>query len=595
MKQFLLSATISCLFSFNSLAAIYSTPGSGVDWNLDDLVANSGGFMTNGSSFYQVNDTIRISATDILRITSDATVKFVFNSSIIVQGKIIIDPPTGVLFTAVNPVTGFLGMRLDNSLGSIIRKLTLEYAVSLNLSDSSPLVDSCIFQYNNNNASTSFGNGSIALFRSKAVITNCSFLNNKRAAIQGGSNINNAPKISNCLFLGNNTTNQNVPQINLGATSVAGEDTVRIINNQILRASTNSGGIGFLPIGNVYVVISGNVIKNNRYGITLSGGSNINSVISYNQVDSNNTQNNPALGGSGIAFSGGSATSHQNSNVTNNLFRWNLWGITIQNGSKPNLGDLTNLSPDDDGNNIFINNTNATTPGIDLYNNSAENIMAQNNYWGTNDPVEIENKIFHQQDNASLGLVNYSLYVVPVNLQSFKGTFVNNAIKLSWQTVSEINNAYFELEKSIDGQHFLSLSTVNASGLNGAAYQFNDNDINAAALYYYRLKMVDKDGRYIYSAVIRIYIKNKENNVQVFPTILTGVYHVTASIQSTTNQIIQISLLDASGRILFKSLLPVTTGAGLFNINLPAHLPKGTVFLHLNSGSIEQVISLVNY
>ncbi|MBA2760805.1 MAG: hypothetical protein H0U39_02375, partial [Segetibacter sp.] len=78
------------------------------------------------------------------------------------------------------------------------------------------------------------------------------------AAIQGGANIANAPRIIGNLFQGNNTLNLNVPQINLGAT---GNDTVRIMNNQMLRASSNSGGIGFLPLGNANVIITGNVIK----------------------------------------------------------------------------------------------------------------------------------------------------------------------------------------------------------------------------------------------------------------------------------------------------------------------------------------------
>ncbi|MEO7266006.1 MAG: hypothetical protein ABIW38_13910 [Ferruginibacter sp.] len=596
MKSFLLSMIIVFSLFSNSKAGIYSTPGTGVNWNLDDMVTNSAGYLTAQPGFYQVNDTIRISVGDILNITTDATVKFLVNTSFIVLGRIIIDPPSGVLFTAVNTSTGFLGMRLDNSSGSIIRKLTLEYAVSLRLSDSSPIIDSCIFRYNNNNASTSFGNGAIALFRSNAVITNSQFLNNQRAAIQGGSNISNAPKIINCLFQGNNTTNQNVPQINMGATSAAGEDTIKIINNQILRSSTNSGGIGFLPIGNVYAIISGNIIKNNRYGMTFNGGSNINAVVSFNQVDSNNTQNNPALGGSGISFTGGSASSHQNTIVRDNLFRWNLWGITIQGGSKPNLGDLTNLNAEDDGNNVFIGNTNLTTPGIDLYNNSAENIMAQNNYWGTNDPVEIENKIFHQPDNPALGLVDYSLFVVPLTLETFSASVINTAVKISWQTKTEINTAYFELEKAVDGRQFTTFGIIPASGnLNGSSYSFPDADTRVSDVYYYRLKMFDKDGHFTYSGILRVSVKNNKNGFVIYPTLLNRSYHITAQIQSVSSQDINIRLIDATGRTLFSLTLPVMAGSSLQSISLPVNLPRGLLFLHARGIGLNQVIPVSNF
>jgi hypothetical protein len=43
--------------------------------------------------------------------------------------------------------------------------------------------------------------------------------------------------------------------------------------------------------------------------------------------------------------------------------------------------------------------------------------MAQNNYWGTDDPSEVEDHIFHQPDDPSRGLVDYlPLYSPPVNI-----------------------------------------------------------------------------------------------------------------------------------------------------------------------------------
>ena len=320
---------LSILLINVSAFAKYTTPGTGVKWSLDNLVTNSGGAVTFSDSYY-INDTIIVSPTDTISILVDATVKFAANTYFGVNGTIIVNPPSAVLFTAQNIATGYNGIRVDANNGSIFRKLTFEYAVSMRLSDCNPLIENCIFRYNNNSASTSFGNGALALFRSNPTINNSQFIQNQRAAIQGGSNINNAPKIYGCLFDRNNTVNANVPQINLGT---SGTDTVRIFNSQILGGNTNSGGIGFLPIGNVYAIINGNIIRKNRYGLTFNGGSNINVIVSYNTVDSNNIQNDPNLGGSGIAFTGGSATSQQNSIVTGNIFRANLWGITIYPGN----------------------------------------------------------------------------------------------------------------------------------------------------------------------------------------------------------------------------------------------------------------------
>ncbi|RYY50049.1 MAG: hypothetical protein EOO06_05245, partial [Chitinophagaceae bacterium] len=359
------------LVTSNAFAGIYTTPGTGVRWTLSQLVANSGGMVTFNGTDYLVQDSVTVATRDTLDISTNSVVKFNITALLRVNGTLLINPTTGVLFTAVNTASGFRGVFLENSSGSIIKKLTYEYASSFRLSDSSPSFEDCIFRYNNN--SITLSNGTLSLFRSNPIITNCSFIDNFRAAIQGGANIANAPKITNCLFSGNNSSNQNVPHINLGA---SGSDTTKIIGSRIINpGGIRTGGIGFLPLGNLNVVINGNLIANNRYGISLQGGT-INSLVSYNRIENNNIENNPNLGGSGIAFAGGTAASQQNSIVTGNIFSNNLWGITIQNRARPNLGNLQNSDTSDDGKNLFINNTNANTPLIDLYNNSIDSIYA---------------------------------------------------------------------------------------------------------------------------------------------------------------------------------------------------------------------------
>jgi len=592
----LLYTLLAFLLIESASANNFTTPGTGVKWTLDNLVANSGGDVTFEEGDYIVNDTIFINLNDTLSITTNARVKFAPNTYLDVNGTFIVNPPTSVVFTEKVTGSGFFGLRIDSSNTTVLRKLTLEYANSLRLFDCNPLIENCIFQYNS--PLTTFGNAAISVFRSNPTITGCQFLNNKRAAIQGGSNIANAPKIINCLFQGNNTLNGNVPQINIGTTGV---DTALILNNQILRASTNSGGIGFLPIGNVYVIIKGNVIKNNRYGMTFNGGANINAIISYNQVDSNNTQNDPILGGSGISFVGGTATSQQNSIVTGNLFRWNLWGITIQTRSRPNLGNLNNADTTDDGKNQFINNSNtSSTPQIDLYNNSVDTIYAQNNYWGTIVPAEVEAKIFHLTDNPALGPVIYNPFntSLPITLAAFRAVINKADVQLQWQTHSEINSAFFELEKSEDGQLFHKLTSINATGNASTVHDYNFVDTDAfkkANVIFYRLKLIDKDGSFKYSQVVSVRFNGKQG-LQIsnyYPTILSGNQPITIEISSNKNQSFGIQLIDATGRILSQQTKTLIEGYNKLLIDIPSNIPSGTCFIRCTADGFLQTIPVV--
>lgn len=595
MKKLYLLLFVMMLALSNSYANNYSTPGTGVKWTLTQLVANSGGDVTFSGGEYFVNDTIFIVQNDTLTITSDVVVKFIAGSYFDVNGVLIINPPTNVTFTAQNISTGFLGMRIDSSNSTSLKKLTFEYANSLRLFDCNILIDSCLFR--NNTPATTFGNAAISLFRSNSTISNCKFFDNQRAAIQGGGNINNAPKIINCIFQGNNTLNINVPQINLGATSTAGSDTAKIINNQILRSSTNSGGIGFLPIGNVYAIISGNVIRNNRYGLTFNGGSNINAIVSYNVIDSNNTQNDPNLGGSGISFVGGSATSHQNTIVTGNIFRANLWGITIQNFSKPNLGDLTNSDTTDNGKNSFINNTNATTPGIDLYNNSPDPIMAQNNYWNTTNVSTVESKIFHQADNSALGLVSYEPFIttLPIYLKQFSGLVDKENTLLSWQTVAEQNSKLFTIESSTNAQIFTSIGSLSANGF-ASTYQFTDiNAFANTAVVYYRLKMVDKDGSFSYSPILLIKKVNdvKQGSIKIYPTIATSTQTFTAEVNASKQQKFSVQFINAAGQVCSKFLGNLQKGKNMIAINTQQSLPKGPIYLLFTGDDFVETIKVM--
>jgi hypothetical protein len=582
---------INCLSPLRSLANNYATPGTGVNWTLDQLVANAGGDITFSGGVYNVNDTIFISLNDVLTITTDATVKFAANTYFDINGTLIINPPTGVLFTAQNINTRYLGMRIDSSNTTVLRKLTFEYANSLRLFDCKPLIEDCIFRYNS--PLTTFGNAAISVFRSNPIIRNTLFLDNQRAAIQGGANIANAPIVEGCTFAGNNTLNQNVPQINLGT---SGTDTVKILNNRFLRASTNSGAIGFLPIGNVQVLITGNVIRDNRYGITLAGGANINSMISYNLIENNNTQNDPNLGGSGIAFSGGSATSQQNSIVTGNTIAGNLWGITIQNRARPNLGNITNADTSDNGKNRFINNTNLTTPGIDLYNNTPDPIMAQNNYWNTNDPALVEARIFHTPDLNTLGLVNYSSFItLPADFTLFTATVTGINVRLDWTTIYEAGSSHFRIERSVDGTNFDSIGRVSAAGLSYGTNSYSY--IDAPAPYfnrpvYYRLKMVNTDGSNKFSPVVSVIvtIDTRGRNVQLFPTQFSNSLPLVAVVSSETDQTIMMRVFDSGGRMLAERSQAIIAATNRFSLVMPATLPVGWYYVRFTGTGIDKTI-----
>jgi hypothetical protein len=95
---------------------------------------------------------------------------------------------------------------------------------------------------------------------------------------------------------------------------------------------------------------------------------------------------------------------------------------------------------------------------------------------------------------------------LPVSGVNLTAALNGNDVDLKWKTTSEINSKHFEIERSIDGINFELLAVKQAAGNSVSELQYTHKDasMNARA-YYYRLRLVDVDGKFTYSntAVVR--------------------------------------------------------------------------------------------
>ena len=98
--------------------------------------------------------------------------------------------------------------------------------------------------------------------------------------------------------------------------------------------------------------------------------------------------------------------------------------------------------------------------------------------------------------------------VLPVTILSFNAHYVSaNNVKVSWSTTDEVNASYFDVERSSNSADFGVIAKVNASESNNPVHNYSVNDplnnVNSNIVYY-RLRIVDKDGKYKYSKIIPV-------------------------------------------------------------------------------------------
>jgi hypothetical protein len=102
-------------------------------------------------------------------------------------------------------------------------------------------------------------------------------------------------------------------------------------------------------------------------------------------------------------------------------------------------------------------------------------------------------------------LVKLTNGALPLTLVSFTGRLQKDEDVLAWQTASELNTAYFEIQQGQSNGSFTPVATVGAAGnstdVKNYSYQ-QKSALNATG--YYRLKMVDKNGAFNYSRTIKL-------------------------------------------------------------------------------------------
>ncbi len=167
--------------------------------------------------------------------------------------------------------------------------------------------------------------------------------------------------------------------------------------------------------------------------------------------------------------------------------------------------------------------------------------------------------------------------ISPLTLLSFSAAAQSNrTVNITWKTTAEVNVKSFIIERSTDGRTFSSIALINSSGQLEGKYEITDVNPNGGANYY-RLKIIDLDGTFSYSQVVSINFKNiKFSTFKIVENPMTT--HVKLNIFSNENQVADIYISDASGRIssmnktsLWKGNQTVTVGK--------ENLHAGTYFL----------------
>lgn len=173
---------------------------------------------------------------------------------------------------------------------------------------------------------------------------------------------------------------------------------------------------------------------------------------------------------------------------------------------------------------------------------------------------------------------------LPITLLYFTGAWSGKDAIISWETGIETNLNHFELERSDDGGSSFNMISSIMPNAPASAHNYRYPDSKAYHLpgnfFLYRLKAVDKNGGFKYSAVVRLAKDKSAPVIIAYPNPTTGQFTLTLGNTPDLSGYSYV-LSSTEGRIIKREL--IRQNSTLFNLgNLPSAIYHLSIYKNRN-------------
>ncbi|MDP1675454.1 MAG: T9SS type A sorting domain-containing protein, partial [Bacteroidota bacterium] len=224
----------------------------------------------------------------------------------------------------------------------------------------------------------------------------------------------------------------------------------------------------------------------------------------------------------------------------------------------------------------FVTGTTATTATGFAFPNSMYIDNANNTIWVA--------------DAGNARVLRFTVNPLPVELVSFTATVRSGKVELSWSTATEINNAGFAIEKNSNGI-WNKIGYVEGNGTTNAPRNYSFTDNASAGKYQYRLKQIDRDGKFEYSNIVEAIVALTANDYalgQNYPNPFNPSTTITFAMKNTEHATVTVyNMLGQEVAILFNGLANANE---LYSLSFNArNLSSGMYFYSLRSSNRNEV------
>jgi CotH kinase protein/Lamin Tail Domain/Secretion system C-terminal sorting domain len=141
------------------------------------------------------------------------------------------------------------------------------------------------------------------------------------------------------------------------------------------------------------------------------------------------------------------------------------------------------------------------------------------------------------------GALNFPANALPVRIVSIEGKELENQNAVAWKVAEELNIEKYEIEYSFNAKSFLKIGEILAANTENYTFLHEKNE---SEISYYRLKIIEKDGKTNYSKVIAI-SQTKNNLLKVYPNPVAESISI-----ELVNNTFAVEIFDTKGKNIFK-------------------------------------------
>lgn len=262
---------------------------------------------------------------------------------------------------------------------------------------------------------------------------------------------------------------------------------------------------------------------------------------------------------------------------------------------------------------LHVNGTNVTSPSTGISFGTSGNAMIRKGIHGAFDEVRFDfpasllkagaNQIsftirvtgsetigdimydYVRLEAAGTSLVPYT--ALPVSISTIKAYPKQQGIQVEWTVQTEANASRYEVEKSIDGRMFSTMSSLSAkgNGVSPVSYDRFDNSPNRGSNFY-RIKAIDNNGKTQYSKVVKVALEGGISSLGVYPNPLTG-SSISLQLNNLKKGQYRLLLFNALGQKVMEKVVVHYGGSSVQIIELPDNSSSGLYYLEVSGN--EQV------